>query len=113
MLMNKQKNTIGYTRGYSLWRMIYLLIFMILITAIALTYYFIYQNIYSTITNTNTVVLLKTTINIYNLDIPAFERSTAAIEKKNKLEYFAPDIRNIFYYKANTSTYASTTTKAR
>lgn len=111
MLMNKPKNNISYKGSYGVWRIIYLLIFAILITAIALTYYFIYQNIYSTIANTNTVTLLKSTVNIYNLDIAAFERAAAAIEKKNKLEYFAPDIRNIFYYQANTSTYASSNTK--
>ncbi|MBP6859836.1 MAG: hypothetical protein KBC69_04455 [Candidatus Magasanikbacteria bacterium] len=117
MLANKTKPQNLYKGRYGLWRMVYLLIFLVLLSAVGLTYYFIYQNIYSTIANTTVITALKSSVNIYNLDIPAFHKASEAIEKKQKLEYFAPDIRNIFFYKTNTttpvvtSTYAASSTK--
>jgi hypothetical protein len=111
MLMNKNKTT-AYKTSYGVWRIVYICIFAILISGIGLTYYFIYQNIYTTIADSSTIVALKSSVNIYNLDLAAFERAAAAIEKKSKLEYFSPDIRNVFYYQLTTSsTYASTSSK--
>lgn len=101
MLMSKPKMPTFYKGKYGLWRLIYLLIFGLLIAVIAFTYYFIYQNIYSAIANANAITSIKTNLNIYNLDIPAFEKATAAIEKKQKLEEFPSNVRNIFYYGNN------------
>ncbi len=110
MLVNKTKSQNLYKGKYGLWRMVYLIIFLILLSAVGLTYYFIYQNIYSTIANTTVITALKSSVNIYNLDLPAFHKASEAIEKKQKLEYFAPEIRNIFYYGTNTTTSLTTTT---
>lgn len=110
MLANKIKSQNLYKGRYGLWRLVYLMIFLILLSAVGLTYYFIYQNIYSTIANTTVITALKSSVNIYNLDIPAFHKASEAIEKKQKLEYFAPEIRNIFYYTTNTTSPITTTT---
>lgn len=69
------------------------------------TYYFIYQNIYITIANANAIVALRSTLNIYDLDLLAYEKAEAAIAQKKRLEEFPLNIRNIFYYNTNTSTY--------
>ncbi|TSC84363.1 MAG: hypothetical protein G01um101413_658 [Parcubacteria group bacterium Gr01-1014_13] len=70
------------------------------------TYNFIYQNIYSTIANANAIVSLRTNLNIYDLDLQAYQKAENAITKKKQLEDFPPNIRNIFYY--NTSVGTST-----
>lgn len=83
---------------YAFWRMVYILIFLLLLGAMGMTYYFIYQNIYSTIANTNIVSALKSNANIYNLDLAGFQKATIAIEKKQKIEYVGPTVKNIFNY---------------
>lgn len=93
---------------YAFWRMIYILIFLLLLGAMGMTYYFIYQNIYSTIANTNIVSALKSNANIYNLDLAGFQKATAAIEKKQKIEYVGPTVKNIFNY-ASTPVIATST----
>lgn len=116
--MSKPKMPTFYRGKYGLWRLIYILIFGVLLSSILFTYYFIYQNIYSAIANANAITSIKTNLNIYNLDIPAFEKATAAINKKLTQEEFPANIRNIFYYNNNpavtpvsTSTYANSNTK--
>ncbi len=68
------------------------------------TYYFIYQNIYSTIANANAITSLRSNLNIYDLDLQAYEKARAAIVQKKHLEEIPANIRNIFYYKTSTST---------
>ena len=67
------------------------------------TFYFIYQNIYSTIANANAIVALRSNLNIYDLDLQAYEKAVAAIAQKKRTEEFPPNIRNIFYYNTTTS----------
>jgi hypothetical protein len=118
MLANKNHAPNFYKGRYGLWRMIYIIIFALLVAIMGLTYYFIYQNIYSTIANTTVITALKSSANIYNLDIAGFQKAANAIEKKQKLEYFDPKMRNMFFFNAapsstpvSTSTYANSTTK--
>jgi hypothetical protein len=118
MLANKNKIPTTFRGRYAFWRMIYIVIFLLLLGAMGMTYYFIYQNIYSTIANTNIVSALKSNANIYNLDVAGFQKATAAIEKKQKIEYVDPNSKNIFNYSPNpvtstplisTSTYVTST----
>ena len=117
MLLHKAKTDSPYRGRYGVWRMIYILIFMIILAGLGLTYYFIYQNIYSTIANTNAIASLRSNLKINSLDIPAFERSSAAIATKQNLEYFPSTIRNIFYFTptstppVTTSTYATSSSR--
>ncbi|OGH92231.1 MAG: hypothetical protein A2534_01845 [Candidatus Magasanikbacteria bacterium RIFOXYD2_FULL_39_9] len=109
--MSKPKMPTFYRGKYGLWRLIYILIFGVLLSAVLFTYYFIYQNIYSAIANANAVTSIKSNLNIYNLDIPAFEKAAAAINKKQIREEFPPNIRNIFFYSSNSvATPTSTST---
>ncbi|MBI2038137.1 MAG: hypothetical protein HYT15_04420 [Candidatus Magasanikbacteria bacterium] len=110
MLLSKDKILPSLKTEYSHWRLIYILIFGLLASAVALTYYFIYQNVYSAIANANAIISLQSSLNIYNLDIPAFEKATAAIEKKQKIGGFPSNSRNIFYYNSSTSTYGNSST---
>jgi len=98
MLMSKPKMPTFYRGKYGLWRLVYILIFGVLISIVLFTYYFIYQNIYSAIANANAITSIKSNLNIYNLDIPAFEKASAAINKKQNQEDFPANIRNIFSY---------------
>ena len=109
MLVNKNNTTSLFKGRYAFWRMIYILIFALLLALMGLTYYFIYQNIYSTIANSHIVTALKSNTNIYNLDIAGFQKATAAIEKKQKLEYVASNSRNIFFFQAATVTSSPST----
>ncbi len=69
------------------------------------TYYFIYQNIYSTIANANAIVALRSSQNIFDLDLQAYEKADAAIRQKVVLAEILPNIRNVFYYNTSTPTY--------
>jgi hypothetical protein len=51
---------------------------------------------------------LQSNLNIYDLDLQAYEKAEAAITQKKRLEKFPLNIRNIFYYNTGTSTYANT-----
>lgn len=92
-----------------MWRLINIIIIGLLISGAMFTYYFIYQNIYSTIANANAITSLKSSVNIYDLDLQAYEKARNAIAQKTQMEGFPSKIRNIFYY--STSTYAASSTK--
>lgn len=121
MLQNKDSTTNIFKGRYAFWRMVYILIFALLLGVMGFTYYFIYQNIYSTIANTHIITALKTSVNIYNLDIAGFQKAAGAIEKKQKIEYLPATARNIFNYSSapaapsstpvTTSTYANSSTQ--
>lgn len=114
MLTNKLPRLpipIAYKGRYGFWRLLNIVILGLLVFGAMFTYYFIYQNIYSTIANANAIVSLRSNLNIYDLDLEAYEKAQAAIAQKKHLEEFPPGIRNIFYYTTTTSTYANTTTK--
>ena len=105
MLTNKLNIPLAYKGRYGLWRLINILILGLLLSGAMFTYYFIYQNIYSTIANANAIVSLRSNLNIYDLDLQAYEKAQTAIVQKKQLEEFPPNIRNIFYYKTiSTST---------
>ncbi len=112
MLTSKPKIPTFYGGRYGFWRLIYILIFALLLSAILLTYYFIYENIYSTVANANAIISLKSDVNLYNLDLGEFEKASAAINKKQQLESFFPDPRNMFYYRTPTSTYVNSSTQS-
>ncbi len=111
MLTDKARKlsiTIAYKGRYGFWRLLNIVLLGLLISGVMFTYYFIYQNIYSTITNANAIVSLRSNLNIYDLDLPAYEKASAAIKQKMRPEEIVPSIRNIFNYNTNTSTYADT-----
>ena len=108
---NKLKIPIAYKGRYGFWRLLNIVIMGLLAFGVMFTYYFIYQNIYSNITNANAIVSLRSSLHIYDLDLQAYEKAVIAIAQKKQLEKFPPNIRNIFSYNKNTSTYASTNTK--
>lgn len=107
MLINKIP--VAYKGRYGFWRLLNIVILGILVSGAMFTYYFIYQNIYSTIANANAIVSLRSNLSIFDLDLQAYEKATAAIAKKKHLEELSPNIRNIFYYNTRTSTYDNTT----
>lgn len=111
MLTNKLPIPIAYKGKYGFWRMLNIVILGILVSGAMFTYYFIYQNIYSTIANANAIISLRSSLSIFDLDLQAYEKAQAAIAQKKHLEEFPSNIRNIFYYKTTTSTYANTNTK--
>lgn len=98
------KIIVSYKGKYGFWRLLNIVIFGLLIFGAMFTYYFIYQNIYSAIANANAIVSLKSKINIYDLDLQAYEDAQTAIAKKKHSEEFPANIRNIFYYNISTST---------
>lgn len=104
MLINKLNIPITYKGRYGFWRLLNIVILGLLLSGAMFTYYFIYQNIYSTIANANAIVSLRSSLNIYDLDLQAYEKATAAIKQKKQLEDIPANIRNIFYYKSGTST---------
>ena len=109
MLTNNKLNiVVAYKGRYGFWRLLNIVIFGLLFSGAMFTYYFIYQNIYSTIANANAIVSLRSNLTIYDLDLQAYEKATAAIAQKKHKEEFSSNIRNIFYYNTNTSTYANT-----
>jgi len=101
---------VGYKGKYGFWRLLNIVIFGLLISGTMFTYYFIYQNIYSTIANANAIVSLRSNLNIYDLDLKAYDKARVAIGQKKQIEEFPANIRNIFYYNTNSSTYANTNT---
>ena len=112
MLTNNKLNIVVTYRGrYGFWRLLNIVILGLLVSGAMFTYYFIYQNIYSTIANANAITSIRSNINIYDLDLPAYEKAQVAIAQKKLLEEIPPNIRNIFYYNTTTSTYANTNTK--
>lgn len=104
MLTDKIKIPLSYKGRYGLWRLINIVILGLLVFGAMFTYYFIYQNIYSTIANANAIIALKSSVNIYDLDLQAYEKARAAIEQKKRTEEFPLKIRNIFDYNRATST---------
>lgn len=113
MLTNKLPKLpipISYKGRYGFWRLLNIITLGLLIFGAMFTYYFIYQNIYSTIANANAIISLKSSLNIYDLDLQAYEKAKAAIAQKKHLEEIPSNVRNIFYYNTNTSTYAGTNT---
>lgn len=111
MLTNKLPKLpipIAYKGKYAFWRLLNIVIFGLLISGVMFTYYFIYQNIYSTIANANAITSLRSNLNIYDLDLQAYEKAQTAIIQKKHLEEIPLNIRNIFYYNTGTSTYANT-----
>lgn len=102
---------VTYKGRYGFWRLINILIFGLLISGAMFTYYFIYQNIYSTIANANAITSLQANVNIYDLDLQAYEKAVAAITQKKHIEEIPSNIRNVFYYGANTSTLSNSSTK--
>ncbi len=111
MLINKSKIIVAYKGRYGFWRLINIVIFGLLISGAMFTYYFIYQNIYSTIANANAITSLQSNLNIYDLDLQAYEKARTAITLKTQAQEIPADIRNIFYYNVSTSAYANTGTK--
>lgn len=111
LINNKLKIPVAYGGKYGFWRLLNIVIFGLLVFGVMFTYYFIYQNIYSAIANANAITSLRSNIHIYNLDLQAYEKAEAAIKQKRRLEEIPSNIRNIFYYNTNTSTYANTSAK--
>lgn len=107
MLINNIPVT--YKGKYGFWRILNIIILGLLTFGVMFTFYFIYQNIYSIIANANAITSLKSNIHIYNLDVQAYEKAEAAIKQKNHLEEIPSNIRNVFYYGASTSAYATGT----
>ncbi|MEK7131710.1 MAG: hypothetical protein AAB797_03195 [Patescibacteria group bacterium] len=99
---------IAYKGRYGFWRLLNIVVLGLLVSGSMFTYYFIYQNIYSAIANANSIIALQSNLNIYDLDLQAYEKAEAAITQKKRLEEFPLNIRNIFYYNTGTSTYANT-----
>ena len=104
MLTNKLPIPISYKGRYGFWRLLNILIFGLLVSGAMFTTYFIYENIYSTIANANAIVSLRSSLNIYDLDLQAYEKAETAIIQKKQLEEFPAKIRNVFYYNTGTST---------
>ncbi len=104
MLTNKLPIPISYKGRYGFWRLLNILIFGLLVSGAMFTTYFIYENIYSTIANANAIVSLRSNLNIYDLDLKAYEKAENAIAQKKRLDTFPANIRNIFYYDISTST---------
>ena len=102
---------VAYKGRYGFWRLLNIVIIGLLISGAMFTYYFIYQNIYSTIANANALVALRSNLDIYDLDLQAYEKANTAIAQKKHMEDIPLKIRNIFYYNTTTSIYANTTTK--
>ena len=102
--MSTNKIIVAYKGRYGFWRLLNIVMFGLLVFGAMFTYYFIYENIYSTMDNASAIVSLRSNLNIYDLDIPAYEKARAAIAQKKHLEEFPANIRNIFYYNTNTST---------
>lgn len=111
MSTKKLNFIVAYKGRYGFWRLLNIIILGVLVFVAMFTYYFIYQNIYSTIANANAITSLRSNLNIYDLDLPAYERAQIAIAQKNHLEIIPNNIRNIFYYSTATSTYVNTNTK--
>ncbi len=103
------KIPLSYKGKYGFWRLVNIITIGLLLFGALFTYYFIYQNIYSTIANANAIVSLKSNLNIYDLDLQAYEKAERAITQKKQLEEFPSNVRNIFYYSTNTPTYVSNT----
>ena len=108
MLTNKI--IVNYKGRYGFWRIVNILIVGLLVSGSMFTYYFIYENIYSTIANANAIVAIRSNLNIYDLDLQAYEKARTIIKQKKLLEEYPLNVRNIFYYNTNTSTYANTNT---
>jgi hypothetical protein len=104
MLTSKLPIPITYKGRYGFWRMLNILIIGLLVSGAMFTYHFIYQNIYSTIANANAIVSLRTNLNIYDLNLQAYEKAEGAITQKKQLEGFPPNLRNIFFYNVIIST---------
>lgn len=102
---------VTYKGRYGFWRLINIVIFGLLISGAMFTYHFIYQNIYSTIANANAITSLQANVNIYDLDLQAYEKATLAIAQKKRIEEIPSNIRNIFYYGTNTSTFLNSSTR--
>ena len=111
MLTDNLKIPLSYKGKYGFWRLVNILTLGLLLSGALFTYYFIYQNIYSTIANANAIVSLKSNLNIYDLDLQAYEKAERAIAQKKQLEEFPANVRNIFYYSTNTPNYANSSTK--
>ena len=96
---------------YGVWRLLNLLILGVICAGVFLTFFYIYQNIYSTLYNSNIIINLRTNAAIYELDVNAYEKARAAIEKKKIVVKIPGDLRNVFSYKLITTSTNATSTK--
>lgn len=117
MLINKEvklenlKKLFKPSGHYATWRIASILIAGLILASTLFIGFFVYQNIYTTLANTNTIIILESSLGVDVIDTKAYNQ----VEEKLKLKktpFSWPDkIRNIFDYVPTSTTISTGTIK--
>lgn len=97
---------------YAIWRIASILVAGLILASALFVGFFVYQNIYTTLANTNTIIILESSLSVDAIDTKAYNQVAEKLALK-KMPFTWPEkIRNIFdYVTINTTTPTSTLKK--
>jgi len=73
--------------------------------------FFIYQSMYAALSNAVVIEALSPSANLYVVDLPKFSKTQALLEKKGEPIAIPPNLRNIFAFQEESSSYATSSKK--